>query len=96
MNENRRVSAFEIPSDSTAEGEQKCTPVILGGVGGHNDSGIFVNNGVPADEQFRSWVQWGRTLSKTPDLPKSKRVLCDLLVDAASLSGKQRRPARPA
>ena len=96
MNENRRVSDFEIPSNPTSEGEQKCTPVILGGVGGHNDSGIFVNNGVPADEQFHCLIQMARTLSRTPGLRKSRRVLCDLLVDAASLSGKQRRPARPA
>jgi hypothetical protein len=54
-------------------------------IGAHNDCGIQIDHNVPASEQFRSLVGLARGLSKNPGLPTEHRLICELLVDSASV-----------
>ncbi len=76
-------------------GETRCHEVApsMIPVSGTNDSGMQVDPRVPANEQFRGWIRQARQLAKNKRLPKTRRLICDLVVESLSLM--DRKPARP-
>lgn len=71
--------------------DERCetrAPVLFLGLGADNSNGgILIDDGtVPARELFRCWVKLARVLCKHPGLSKSRKLMCEIVAGAVTLT----------
>jgi hypothetical protein len=91
---NEHSQLFRSPTPPSEERCEARAQSLLRGREATNDTGIRVDPRTPPTERFRRWVQEGNELARHSGLPQSSRLICELLVDAVTMSSEERRAPR--